>query len=117
LIIHIANIGTDKVPLQTMKATLGAFGKLSFVEYKPGDVTAYARFDTAEDAKNAIEKLNGDKVEIGGQQVTATLVEGDDEKKYWEKIRGGNKGGKGGRGGKGGKGGRGGKGGGKRRRY
>lgn len=85
-IVHVTNIGTDKVPAQKVKALLGAHSKLSFLEYKPGDVEAWVRYDTPEDAKTALEKFAAEAVEIGGQKVTLALLEGEEEKKYWEKV-------------------------------
>jgi hypothetical protein len=88
----------------SLKAKLGgADAGCAFVELVPETPLAYARFNTAEGATAALA------VEGVGE---AALLEGDDEKQYWEKIAsagrgGGGKGGKGGRGkgkGKGGKG-------------
>ena len=103
----------------TLREKLGGVDKgCSFVEMVPEMPLAYARFASAAQASAALS------VEGVGE---AKLLEGEDERQYWEKIAAGShergKGGKGGKGGgkgkgkgKGGKGGRGrGRGGGRRR--
>mmetsp|Transcript_39527 Transcript_39527/g.65542 ORF Transcript_39527/g.65542 Transcript_39527/m.65542 type:complete len:468 (-) Transcript_39527:500-1903(-) len=84
-----------------LRQAFGVAGTVRFVELVPDQPLAYVRFEKAEHATKALEVTGLGEL---------SLLEGEDEKQYWEKI-GIDKGGKG-KGGRGGRG-RGGKGGGK----
>ena len=100
---------------------LAPAGNVKFVEVKDG--RAFVRFEEAEAAT-----MSACVTEVDGTPVTVTLLTGEGEKEYWDRLwashdraaaNGGN-GGRGGRGGRGGgrgyRGGRGGRGGGRDRR-
>ena len=85
----------DGLDFEALKEKFGGKeGGCAFVEVVPDMPLAYVRFNSAEQAQAALS------VEGVG---TAAVLEGDDEKQYWEKIASGG-GGKGGGKGKGGKG-------------
>jgi len=95
---------------------------LAWVSYNKGDSTAQIRFSGAQSAVNVIKTLEG-KVTIAETEFSMKIVEGEEEKEYWEQMKrdillkkekekggkrgGGFRGGRGGRGGGRGGGGRG----------
>ena len=92
----------DGQTIGTLRETFGeAAGNVKFVELVPETTLGYVRFADAESASKAL-KMDG----MGEM----SLLEGEDEKQYWDKIgagsggRGGGKGRGRGRGGKGGRG-------------
>ena len=98
-----------------MKEHFNKYGKVNYLEYRP-DVSGdgYVRYDDPESAKNAVAQAEAEKfVEVA---LTLSILAGDDEKDYWDKLLefnrkkksgfGSKRGGRGGRG-RGGRGGRG----------
>eukprot|EP01132_Coremiostelium_polycephalum_P006115 gene6115-7620_t len=104
-----------------IKQIFAEYGDVLFVGFNTNDTSGSVRYKTAESAKKAMETLTTDKKEFAGQVPTYSILEGEEEKKAWEKVfemkrnsknkPAGGKGGRGGRGGRGGKGFRGGRGG------
>lgn len=91
--------GNDIGSLKDKFNTVTSAGAVKFVELVEGQPLAYVRFSTPESAAKALEA----KPEGVGE---LSLLEGDDEKAYWDKIgssvgRGGGNKGRGGKGGKG----------------
>lgn len=94
-----------------MKDKFGSFGATEFVDFQRGDREGFIRFSSSESAKKAAAEF---KEELGGQKPTLSVLDGDVETQYWDKVnternlrmnksKRGGKGGRGGRGGRGGK--------------
>jgi lupus La protein len=97
-----------------LKPVFAEYGDVAYVDFQDKAVEGLVRYKTAEDASKALKELTESKREFGGSVPTLVLLEGEEEKKYWDVVAAsskaqGKRGGRGGRGGKGGRG-RGGKG-------
>ncbi|CAM9252023.1 unnamed protein product [Sphacelaria rigidula] len=122
-IIHIAGIPSEDVSREFLKAKMSDYGTPKYIDFRFGAVEAWIRFDEASEAAAAVEATKDGLPMVTKEgtettTTTVTLVEGDDEKAYYEKMEAakfekyekyGNKNSnkKGMRGGRGGRGGRG----------
>ncbi|KAM9959407.1 hypothetical protein ACTFIR_000482 [Dictyostelium discoideum] len=69
-----------------IKEIFSQYGEVQFVGYNSDEENGSVRYKTAESCKRAMESLTETKKEIGGQIPTYNLLEGEEEKKEWEKI-------------------------------
>ncbi|KAM9998924.1 hypothetical protein ACTFIZ_002490 [Dictyostelium cf. discoideum] len=69
-----------------IKEIFSQYGDVKFVGYNNDDENGSVRYKTAESCKRALESLTETKKEIGGQIPTYNVLEGEEEKKEWEKI-------------------------------
>ncbi|KAN0055382.1 hypothetical protein ACTA71_008493 [Dictyostelium dimigraforme] len=69
-----------------IKEIFSQYGDVQFVGYNGDDENGSVRYKTAESCKRALESLTETKKEIGGQVPTYNVLEGEEEKKEWEKI-------------------------------
>jgi len=91
LIVRVSNlpVGGD---LMALKESLKEHGKLAYLELdaaKEGEdapTTGLARFKSAEDQAEFVEKCAAGSVEVDGAKIAAVLVQGDEEKQYWERM-------------------------------
>jgi len=68
-----------------LKDFFSKFGKVNYVEYRPDQSSdAYCRFDDPESAKKLVESADTEK--YFDATLTYSLLAGDDEKAYWDKI-------------------------------
>lgn len=56
--------------------------EVAFVDFTPGDPEAFARLTETGSAKTVFDKMEDGKMEIGGVQVEARVLEGEEEQKY-----------------------------------
>ncbi|KAF2076468.1 hypothetical protein CYY_002208 [Polysphondylium violaceum] len=114
-ILTFAGVG-ENLHRGNIKEIFSQYGEVLFVGFNTNDTDGNVRFKTADSATRAMEGLTAEKKEFGGKVPTYKILDGEDEKKEWDKIfemkkNASGKGGKGGKFGKGGKGGKFGKGG------
>jgi len=83
-ILHISNVATEILHPE-IKAILKNYGKVAYLDMQENG-EGYARFTTPEEAKSAVTKIIEQKLQIGGKEVSARIVDGEEEQKYWEKI-------------------------------
>ncbi|KAK5584479.1 hypothetical protein RB653_006091 [Dictyostelium firmibasis] len=69
-----------------IKEIFSQYGEVQFVGYNGDDENGSVRFKTTESCKRALESLTETKKEIGGQIPTYSVLDGEEEKKEWEKI-------------------------------
>jgi len=67
---------------------LAAAGQIRYVDFHGKDQgVALVRFSSSEGAKTAQAEINSKKLKIGDGDLTARILEGEEEKKYWaEKV-------------------------------
>jgi len=110
-LIEVTNIPPETSHID-VKALFAKFGKVRYVDFNKEKNNAIIRFFDPEPSKIAVAEMAEKKLEFGGNVIEGKLVEGEEEKKYWdEQILpriSGSRGGRGGRrgGGRVGKGGR-----------
>jgi len=66
-----------------VKAYFAKFGKVRYVDFK-NDQSAIVRFYDPEPAKIAVLEIAEKKSEIRGNVIEGRLLEGEEEKKYWD---------------------------------
>jgi len=111
LLIEATNIPPETSHID-VKALFAKFGKVRYVDFNKEKNNAIIRFFDPEPSKIAVAEMAEKKLEFGGNVIEGKLLEGEEEKKYWdEQILPRISSSRGGRGGKRGKGERGGKGG------
>lgn len=119
-ILQVEGIPTEEsLTLYQIKDIFKLIGNVKYVEYEEGKAEAFVRVADAESGEAIKTAADAGDVKVGESKLTAKILEGEEEKTYWDKIisasgSGSNKRGRGGRGG--GRGGRGG-GRGKKRKY
>jgi len=109
-ILSFKGIGGDQKRYE-LKPIFAEFGEVGYIDFTDAASEGFVRYNTAEDTTKALKELTDSKRELGGQVPTLSILEGEEEKKYWDVVAASKKaqGGKGGRGGRG-RGGRGGRG-------
>ncbi|CAB3410871.1 unnamed protein product [Caenorhabditis bovis] len=116
LILSIDGLG-DQATVDTIKTFFKAYGSVGYVAHENGSTTAEIRFnnDSEGGAQSAWDKAvaagQDGKVIFQEKEITAKVLEGEEEEKYWTEFntrknnKAGGRGGKGGRGrGRGGRG-------------
>jgi len=73
---------TYKQGIIFLKQTLSEYGKIGYVEMKDG--ICVIRFHEAQSAQNALKALVEEKKKIREKEINAVIMEGEDEKKYWD---------------------------------
>jgi uncharacterized membrane protein YgcG len=81
IIVPEENIKDTRVFLKT---ALSEHGKIGYIDIDADKDVCIVRFNEAESAKNALKALNEDKIKIRDKELVASLLEGDEEKKYWD---------------------------------
>jgi len=68
-----------------LKEFFSKFGKVNYVDYRPDESSSfYCRYNDPESATSAVEQAETEK--FGDVALTLSILEGDDEKAYWDKI-------------------------------
>jgi len=112
-LIEVTNIPPETSHID-VKALFAKFGKVRYVDFNKEKNNAIIRFFDPEGPEIAVTEMAEKKLEFGGNVIEGKLLEGEEEKKYWDEQilprisssrggRGGKRGGKGERGGKGGR--------------
>jgi hypothetical protein len=101
-ILSFKGIG-DEQKRNELKPIFAEFGDVGYIDFLDGASEGLVRYKTAEDATKALKELIDSKREFGGNVPTLSILEGEDEKKYWDVVAASMKaqGGRGGRGGRG----------------
>jgi len=86
LIVQFKNIGTG-VTREILKEVFGKYGKVAFADFSQNEASGYIRFGEAAEAKNAVESMKNEKVSLGGQVPELSILEGEEEKSYWDKVK------------------------------
>jgi len=86
VIVHFKNIG-ENVTREILKETFGKYGKVAFADFSQNQLQGHIRFDLADDAKKAVEGMIKDKTQIGGKVPELKVIDGEEEKTYWEKVK------------------------------
>lgn len=86
-VIKVTNLPDDATPL-TIKESFKTVGKVEFVDYLDENSYALVRFAEAADAKAALTVVaEGFKIaEKDEKTLEATMLEGDEESSYWNKV-------------------------------
>jgi lupus La protein len=84
-IVKLSNID-EKIDRETIKSSFAQFGSVAFVELAPEKKEAYLRFNEAAEASKAVSEFKGP---LANSTPTLKLMEGEEEKTYWEKVRSG----------------------------
>jgi len=88
LILEVANvpISTDR---KELRAHFEKFGRVRYADFhNPGSGKAFIRFLEAESAKSGLAAVTDKTLTLGDAALAARILEGDEEKKYWdEKIK------------------------------
>jgi len=73
----------NKLSQKNIEVMCAPFGSIAFIDYKGGP-TAYVRFEGTESAQKALQEIPQKNIVIGEQPVTVSLLEGENEKQYYE---------------------------------
>jgi len=68
--------------IKFLKQVLSEYGKIGYVDMKEENFVI--RFHETQSAQNAIKSLVQDKKKIRDKELNAVIMEGEEEKKYWE---------------------------------
>ncbi|XP_006819903.2 LOW QUALITY PROTEIN: la-related protein 7-like [Saccoglossus kowalevskii] len=68
---------------KVLRELFAAISPVAYIDFKDEDTTGFVRFQTQEGAKLVVEQFSPAGKEA---KLYTTLLKGDDEKKYWEKI-------------------------------
>ncbi|XP_065052382.1 lupus La protein-like [Rhopilema esculentum] len=82
-----AGEGTSR---EDLKALFGEHHEISWVDFNRNDTEGHVRFKeegAAQKAIDAVKTANDDKVMIKGVEATVRILEGDEEKAFWEKSQ------------------------------
>jgi len=85
LIIEIKEFGAIDSKFD-MKAILEKMCPIKFIELQKEEQICFIRMESADQAQKIITEIPSQKIEIGGKVPVARLLEGDEEKNYWQKI-------------------------------
>jgi len=69
-----------------LKDLFGKFGKVNFVDFPQDSTEGYVRMENPDDVKKALEDFKKNETKIGGNVPELTILEGEEEKTYWDKI-------------------------------
>lgn len=83
-VLKVKNIG-EGANREDFEAVLNK-KQYQFIDFCRGQTEGFLRFKKPEFAKETLEKFTSEKPMIGGNEIEVSLVEGDEEKEYWEKI-------------------------------
>lgn len=86
-IIHFKNVISDQITREIIKGFFETHGPVKYVDFRKGDVSGYVRM-TTEDAKKAVEEIQTKKLELQGRLLELKILEGEEEKAYWQKANG-----------------------------
>jgi len=73
---------TYKQAIVFLKQTLSEYGKIGYVDMKDG--VCVIRFHEAQSVQNALKGLVEEKKKIRDIEINAMIMEGEEEKKYWD---------------------------------
>lgn len=87
-VIHLVGMTADTTR-ELIKEKFLPFSKLPWIDFNKGDAEAWVRLNEANTAKDVLEKVlatgNG-KLTIQDKEITARVIEGDEEAKFWKEA-------------------------------
>jgi len=86
VIVKFSGIPEDKRNDKSgLKEYFSKFGKVNYVEYRPDEsLSGYCRYDDSESATTVVAQAETEK--YGDATLTFSILEGNEEKEYWDKI-------------------------------
>ena len=81
LVLHMDGIGAS-CDREEVRESLSKFGELGWVDYLRGDSSGHARFVQSGAAATAAAA----SLELGGQTAALRVLQGDEERAYWQKL-------------------------------
>eukprot|EP00166_Cyanidium_caldarium_P001636 ctg_1834.g471 len=81
LVLHMDGIGAS-CDREEVRESLSKFGELGWVDYLRGDSSGHARFVQSGAAATAASA----SLELGGQTAALRVLQGDEERAYWQKL-------------------------------
>lgn len=87
-VLYLKGFPKEGITREDIKETIHALGsaEIAFVEFSKGDENAHVRFTEENAAKTVFEKLKEGKLSVKDNEVTATILEGDEEKEFLAKA-------------------------------
>jgi len=85
LILSVKGVG-ESLKREDLKPVFAEFGDVLFLDFVANATDAYVRYASPEDASKALEALTASKREFGAKVPSLSILEGDEEKKYWELV-------------------------------
>eukprot|EP00960_Hanusia_phi_P030690 748795-Hanusia_phi.AAC.2 len=86
IFIKIEGIG-EGATMHDIKDTFSKYGSVKFVEFKEGETVACIRFDTPDDASEAVRGEKNAGTEICGSAITVSAITGEEEDQKLEEIK------------------------------
>eukprot|EP00286_Rhodomonas_abbreviata_P005749 CAMPEP_0181320024 /NCGR_PEP_ID=MMETSP1101-20121128/17894_1 /TAXON_ID=46948 /ORGANISM="Rhodomonas abbreviata, Strain Caron Lab Isolate" /LENGTH=370 /DNA_ID=CAMNT_0023427683 /DNA_START=41 /DNA_END=1149 /DNA_ORIENTATION=+ len=84
--VKVDGIG-EGASMPTIKDMFGKYGNVKFVEFREGDKVACVRFETPEEASDAVKGEGESKTEICGTVPAVSLITGEEEDAKLEDIK------------------------------
>ena len=85
--IYFTNV-PDECLREDIKESLGELGaNVAYVDFHKGNAAGYARLEGENDAKTVIDKMHESKLSVRGKDVTCCVLEGEEEEKYFLKVK------------------------------
>jgi len=83
--MRLSNVGEKSTPV-SLKNLFHVYGKVKFVDLSETK-ECFIRFSTPEEASAAVTDLTQSKKDVHGViPESVSLLSGDDEKQYWDKV-------------------------------
>lgn len=86
--VHLDGFGKE-TSRETIKETILKLDEsleVAFIDYQKTDSNGIVRFSTAGNGKKFVEKLTDNKIKIDDEEITARLLEGDEEMEFLRKV-------------------------------
>lgn len=86
--VHLDGFGKE-TSRETIKETILKLDEsleVAFIDYQKTDSNGIVRFSTAGNGKKFVEKLTDNKIKIDDEEITARLLEGDEETEFLRKV-------------------------------
>jgi len=85
-LLRIKGIG-EGVVREVLKELFGKYGDVAFVDFKQNDPEGIIRFGQPEGAQKALEGMKESKTPIGGKVPEFSLLQGEEEEAYFQKLQ------------------------------
>jgi len=86
LILQVKNIGPGTTR-EILKEIFGKYGKIGYIDFSQNQIEGCIRFSESGEAQTALDSILKEKIEIHGQVPELSLLEGEAEKLYYEKVK------------------------------
>ncbi|KAJ8907565.1 hypothetical protein NDN08_007676 [Rhodosorus marinus] len=85
LVLKFEGIGPG-VSREDLREIYGEFGVVAWVDFSRDEADGFIRFAELGSAEKALERLKGDKKEIGGKLPEMSILQGEPEKEFWDNV-------------------------------